>query len=155
MDFLKVSYSSKAVLLGANGELKGATLKGVVEVMTAHDKFDVKLMHSILLTFRSFATNVELFNLLTKRFVLEPPGELSSMQLEIWHDKVLTPIRLRVVSVIKTWLDSYYSKEQDEKLLPLMRRFIDGLVKEVLPSGSTMLLRLIDRVAKLPDDELV
>ncbi|KAI3634264.1 hypothetical protein MIR68_007868 [Amoeboaphelidium protococcarum] len=155
LDFLKVSYSSKAVLLGANGELKGATLKGVVEVMTAHDKFDVKLMHSILLTFRSFATNVELFNLLTKRFVLEPPGELSSMQLEIWHDKVLTPIRLRVVSVIKTWLDSYYLKEQDEKLLPLMRRFIDGLVKEVLPSGSTMLLRLIDRVAKLPDDELV
>lgn len=50
---------------------------------------------SFLLTYRSFCTTEEFFDLLQERYNMAPPAELTPVELEIWTDKKQKLVRLR------------------------------------------------------------
>lgn len=102
-------------------------------------------MATFLLTYRSFVGTSELFRLLFRRFSLEPPSGLTPAEFELWHEKKLTPIRLRVFNILKTWVETYFQENEDMEALEELRRFAATTVKEALPSVSEQLLRHIDK----------
>ena len=143
--YLGYESDPKDVLLTMEGNVKGATLPALIERITLHDEFDSNLMHSFLLTYRTFAKGVEVFRLLQERFMLEPPAQLTPDELTAWSERKLKPIRLRVINVFKSWLDAYFFSREDRGVLSMMREFVQNTVKEVMPAAAEQLIKLIEK----------
>ncbi|KAK3105480.1 cell division cycle- protein, partial [Teratosphaeriaceae sp. CCFEE 6253] len=67
--------------------LRGGTLTALVEQLTRHDRLDSPFNNTFLLTYRSFTTAPELFEMLVKRWSIQPPYGLGGADLQIWVDK--------------------------------------------------------------------
>jgi hypothetical protein len=74
------------------------------------------------------------------------PAPLTDDQLVMWTKRVLTPIRLRVSNVIKMWLETYFSYEQDAYVLPALLKFASTEMVKVLPDPISK--RMIDLIKK-------
>ena len=108
--FMSHDYKDSEILLNAEGSIKGGTLPALVEKLTSHEangKFlfinsnnffgliDWSFTNIFLLTYRSFTSTEELLELLFKRFLLTPPGEMDPSLLDQWKEKKLGIVRLR------------------------------------------------------------
>lgn len=56
---------------------------------------DAAFSKTVLMTYKSFTTLDELFDLLKQRFWIKPPDVLSSQELEDWRKNKLEIVRLR------------------------------------------------------------
>lgn len=148
--FLGHDYSTDDLVF-ENGKVRGGTITGLVECLTFHDNWDPNFMATFLLTYRSFVGTSELFRLLFRRFSLEPPPNLTAADFDIWHEKKLTPIRLRVFNILKTWVETYFQENEDMEALEELRAFAASTVKEALPSVSEQLLRHIEKRLDVSD----
>ena len=85
----------------------------LVERLTYHRNPDPDFVRTFLLTYRTFATPVQLLDMLARRLEAPPPPELAydSEAAGLWDSNVATPIRLRVFSVIKYWLVTHYTHD--------------------------------------------
>jgi RasGEF domain/RasGEF N-terminal motif len=98
---------------------------------------------TFLLTYRSFCTTDELISHLQKRYTLAPPEELTMEELEIWVEKKLKLVRLRVFNVLKTWVENYYYQE-DYGVLESLRQFTITVIRDTLTFSAEQLERLIN-----------
>ncbi|KAK4505207.1 hypothetical protein PRZ48_003170 [Zasmidium cellare] len=117
-------------------QLRGGTLTGLVEQLTRHDRLDSPFNNTFLLTYRSFTTGPELFEMLVKRWTIQPPPGLSGNDLQTWTDKKQKPIRFRVVNILKSWFDNYWMEGNDEASQQLMQR-VYAFAKDAVQSTST------------------
>ncbi|KAG8632155.1 hypothetical protein KVT40_001295 [Elsinoe batatas] len=117
-------------------QLRGGTLIGLVEQLTRHDRLNSPFNNTFLLTYRSFTTATELFEMLVKRWCIQPPPGLSQQDTQRWIDKKQKPIRFRVVNILKSWFDNYWMEGNDETALKLMQR-VYTFAKETVASTST------------------
>ncbi|KAF2165046.1 hypothetical protein M409DRAFT_55948 [Zasmidium cellare ATCC 36951] len=117
-------------------QLRGGTLTGLVEQLTRHDRLDSPFNNTFLLTYRSFTTGPELFEMLVKRWTIQPPPGLSGNDLQTWTDKKQKPIRFRVVNILKSWFDNYWMEGNDEASQQLMQR-VYTFAKDAVQSTST------------------
>lgn len=119
-------------------QVKGATVPKMIERLTHHQHADTKSLPSFLATYRTFATPHELFDLLVARFKMPQPKDKSPENLDKYNTKMLVPVRLRVVNVLKTWIDKhYYDFEADAELKKKLLAFIEGpLSQNATWSGS-------------------
>jgi son of sevenless-like protein len=139
-------------------QLKGGTLLALVEQLTRHDKLESSFNSTFLLTYRSFTTARELFEMLVKRFQVQPPEGLAQADYEMWRDRKQKPIRFRVVNILKSWFDNFWMEEPTEETMRLISdvyTFARDTVKttETLGSGPLMIvleqrLRGVDASAK-------
>ncbi|CAB4419423.1 unnamed protein product [Rhizophagus irregularis] len=97
--------------------VKGGTLTALVERLTMHDILDYNFIATFLLTYRSFCTTDDFFDMLVKRFMIQPPEGLTNEELEVWQEKKQTPVRLRVFNIMKSWLETYYIDDKEDLLL--------------------------------------
>lgn len=116
--------------------LRGGTLIGLVEQLTRHDRLDSPFNNTFLLTYRSFTTATELFEMLVKRWTIQPPYGITGAEMQIWIDKKQKPIRFRVVNILKSWFDHYWMEEHDDASQQLMQR-VYAFAKETVASTST------------------
>lgn len=126
-------------------ELKGGTLVALVEQLTRHDKLDSSFNNTFLLTYRSFTNAPELFELLVKRFQIQPPEGLAQADFETWRDRKQKPIRFRVVNILKSWFDNFWMEDQSEATKQLIHdvySFASNQVKstETLGHGPLMVV---------------
>ncbi|TKX22699.1 RasGEF domain-containing protein 1 [Elsinoe australis] len=117
-------------------QLRGGTLIGLVEQLTRHDRLDSPFNNTFLLTYRSFTTATELFEMLVKRWCIQPPPGLPPADTQRWTDKKQKPIRFRVVNILKSWFDNFWMEGNDETALKLMQR-VYSFAKETVASTST------------------
>ena len=117
-------------------QLRGGTLTGLVEQLTRHDRLDSPFNNTFLLTYRSFTTAPELFELLVKRWSIQPPYGLGGADLQKWVDKKQKPIRFRVVNILKSWFDVYWMEANDDANQQLMQR-VYAFAKDTVQSTST------------------
>lgn len=117
-------------------QLRGGTLVALVEQLTRHDRLDSGFNKTFLLTYRSFTSAPELFDLLVKRWSIQPPPGLSGPDFQIWTDKKQKPIRFRVVNILKSWFDTYWMEADDETSRQLMQR-VYAFAKDTVQSTST------------------
>jgi son of sevenless-like protein len=128
--------------------VKGGSLLALVEQLTRHDKLDSSFNNTFLLTYRSFTTARELFELLVKRFSIQPPEGLSPSDLEMWRDRKQKLIRFRVVNILKSWFDSFWMEDHNETSKQLIRdvySFARDTVKSTETPGSTPLMTVLDQ----------
>ncbi|KAI1315598.1 hypothetical protein EDD11_000608 [Mortierella claussenii] len=146
--YLGHDYSPADISFNMEGHVKGGTLPALVERLTLHDGHDLNFVQTFLLTYRSFATTEQLFTLLFRRFVVTPPMGLDSAELEIWTEKKLTPIRLRVFNIIKSWLENYYLEDEveDRQILPKIKEFSESsLMRDTMSFPAVQLIKLVEK----------
>ena len=117
-------------------QLRGGTLIALVEQLTRHDRLDSPFNNTFLLTYRSFTTASELFEMLVKRFSIQPPSRISQDDYRTWVDKKQKPIRFRVVNILKSWFDTYWMEGNDDTSNELLRR-VYSFAKDSVATSST------------------
>ena len=128
--------------------VKGGTLAGLVEQLTRHDKLDAGFTDTFLLTYRSFTTARELFELLVKRFNIQPPEGLNQGDYEMWKNRKQKLIRFRVVKILKSWFDNFWMEDYNEESRQLIRdvyNFAKDTVKSTETPGSPQLMQVLDQ----------
>ena len=128
----EISYDTKV----NPPQLRGGTLIALVEQLTRHDRLDSPFNNTFLLTYRSFTTASELFELLVKRFSIQPPRGISEEDYKTWVDKKQKPIRFRVVNILKSWFDHYWIENSDPVNDQLLRR-VYSFAQESIATTST------------------
>lgn len=139
-----ISYDLKAT----PPTLKGGTLLALVEQLTRHDKLDSNFNATFLLTYRSFTTARELFEMLVRRFQVQPPEGLAQGDYEVWRDRKQKPIRFRVVNILKNWFDNFWMEDQSEETKQLIRdvyTFARDTVKTTETPGSGPLMTILEK----------
>jgi son of sevenless-like protein len=139
-----VSWDTKSAL----PSVKGGTLLALVEQLTRHDKLDSNFKDTFLLTYRSFTTARELFELLVKRFNIQPPEGISQQDYEMWRDRKQKLIRFRVVNILKSWFESSWMEDYNEESKQLIRdvyTFARDTVKSTDTPGSASLMAILDQ----------
>lgn len=140
----EVSWETKT----SPATVKGGSLMGLVEQLTRHDKLDSSFNNTFLLTYRSFTTARELFELLVARFGIQPPPGLSQADFELWRDQKQKLIRFRVVNILKNWFDSFWMEDFNEESKQLIRdvySFARDTVKSTETPGSGPLMAVLDQ----------
>ncbi|KAL2014959.1 hypothetical protein VTK56DRAFT_6723 [Thermocarpiscus australiensis] len=128
--------------------VKGGSLMALVEQLTRHDKLDANFNNTFLLTYRSFTTARELFEMLVKRFNIQPPEGLTQSEYEVWRDGKQKLIRFRVVNILKSWFDNFWMEDQSEETKQLIRdvyNFAKDTVKSTETPGSAPLMAVLDQ----------
>nr|CAB3266485.1 son of sevenless homolog 1 [Phallusia mammillata] len=118
--------------------IKGGTVLKLVERLTYHLYYDSGFTKTFLTTFRSFCQPHRLLDLLMERHhIPEPPpseeqtaaferGEIVTREdLKRFRKEYLQPIQLRVMNVLRQWLEyHWYDFESDPDLLQRVRDFV-------------------------------
>ncbi|KAI1811124.1 ras GEF [Poronia punctata] len=128
--------------------VKGGSLLALVEQLTRHDKLDSNFNNTFLLTYRSFTSARELFELLVQRFNIQPPEGLHSSEYDTWRDKKQKPIRFRVVNILKSWFDNFWMEEPSEESRQIIRdvyAFARDTIKSTETPGSGPLMTVLDQ----------
>lgn len=128
----EISYDTKT----NPPQLRGGTLTALVEQLTRHDRLDSQYNNTFLLTYRSFTTASELFELLVKRFSIQPPRGISEEDYKTWVDRKQKPIRFRVVNILKSWFDHFWMENADPVNDQLLRR-VYSFAQESIATTST------------------
>lgn len=155
-DFLTLDYEQDLLFdhKVSPPTLKGGTLLALVEQLTRHDKLESSFNGTFLLTYRSFTTARELFELLVKRFQIQPPEGLAQADFEMWRDRKQKPIRFRVVNILKSWFDQFWLEDQNEetqKLVQDVYTFAKNTVKTTETPGSGPLMLVLEQRLKGQD----
>lgn len=135
-------------------QLRGGTLIGLVEQLTRHDRLDPAFNNTFLLTYRSFTTASELFEMLVKRWSIQPPYGLAKEDYQTWVDKKQKPIRFRVVNILKSWFDNYWMEGNDEDARILIQRvynFAKDHVATTSTPGAAPLMTSVEQRSRGPD----
>ncbi|WFD27530.1 Putative zinc transporter msc2 [Malassezia nana] len=127
-------------------QMKGATIEALVIQLTRHDHFDHKFTSTFMFTYRSF-TNAETFiDLLIDRYHIQPPDDMDHELLNQWYEQKKKPIQLRVINVIKQWLECQLPLPDEMSVLDTIEEFFATNVaysewKSVIDSVSRLLGR--------------
>lgn len=150
-EFLRLDYEHELAwdFKASPPQIKGGSLMALAEQLTRHDKLDSNFNNTFLLTYRSFTTARELFELLVHRFGVQPPEGLSPTDFEVWRERKQSPIRFRVVNILKNWFETFWMEDsQEEETKNLIRdvyNFARDTVKSTETPGSAPLMAVLDQ----------
>ena len=149
--FLQLEHGDEMVY-DKKGSVRGGSVRALVEQLTLHNRLVSEFNASMLLTFPSFMDANQLFELLLERFLIQPPEGLTSEEFAIWSEKKQRPIRLRVVNVLKTWLETYWFEDDSEdmtnearnQLFEQLSKFASQLKTQKFP-GAVSLANIVEK----------
>jgi len=117
---------------GGPPQLRAADINTVVAQLTHPSVLDMQLSRAFLLTYRTYLSPTELMEKLILRFFITlevpfPPEE----QIQAIDRTIRLPVQLRVLNLIKTWLEDHpHDFREDTSLCTLLGGFLDNpLVK--------------------------
>lgn len=142
------SYDPTDVCYNSEGQVTGATLAALIERMTPHDTLiDATFSETFFLCFRLFTSPMELLEGLMARYNLETPEEIieSPEAMHRWINSKVLPIRLRVLNVFKTWLETYWQPLTDRIILDSLLDFIHVSTTHQLNRSGQRLAELAQR----------
>lgn len=128
--------------------IRGGSLLALVEQLTRHDKLDSNFNNTFLLTYRSFTSARELFELLVKRYGIQPPEGLTQADYEAWRDRKQKLIQFQVVNILKSWFGNLWMEEDNKESKQLIRdvyTFARDTVKSTETPDSAPLMAILDQ----------
>eukprot|EP00004_Rigifila_ramosa_P019750 TRINITY_DN5059_c0_g1_i4.p1 TRINITY_DN5059_c0_g1~~TRINITY_DN5059_c0_g1_i4.p1 ORF type:complete len:795 (+),score=226.03 TRINITY_DN5059_c0_g1_i4:328-2385(+) len=134
------AFELQAMFIAENSSAHTAKLARLVERATHETHTDIEFVHDLLLTYGAFTTPTELLSELMARF------EGTAAQSGAEAAKALKVVRLRVMNVIRLWLDKYcLDFLADTVLLDNLARFVNTRVtKEGLQNAAKAMTRLLE-----------
>ncbi|KAJ3069632.1 hypothetical protein HDU98_007303 [Podochytrium sp. JEL0797] len=142
--YLKHDYADSDIAFNADGSVKGGVLEALVERLTLHNGSDVSYMQSFLLTYRSITDSETLFRLIKDRFCIAPPVGLSEDEIADWESHKKYFIQLRVLNVLKSWLENYFYDEDAGVLFEIKEFAVTKMMLET-PMLGRQLLKFVER----------
>ncbi|KAK0464469.1 ras guanine nucleotide exchange factor domain-containing protein [Desarmillaria tabescens] len=125
--YLLPKYDPAEILIDPDNSVRGGTVPALVERLTAHEQADRAFIKAFMMTFKSFTTVDELFDLLVQRFRIQPPPDLSPKELENWTTHKQRVIQMRVLNTFKSMvLDDDILDKDDMHILQHMKEFISS-----------------------------
>ncbi|KAJ6234207.1 guanine nucleotide exchange factor [Anaeramoeba flamelloides] len=112
---------------------------------------DSGFVQTFLLTYRSFTSASELFQLLKKSFLLKPPTELSGRNLKLYIEKILKTMKFKVFSVLNQWVRfHFYDFKSDPNLIEQFKHFIENVMlpQEEMSKPGKMLKAIFTKMEK-------
>ena len=146
--FLERDYAAKECEFGNDGNVRGASLRCLIERMTLHDQtIDPVFSKTFFLTFRMFTSPVELVEALIGRYNLSPPASYAptETELHLWHDKKVVPVRLRIYNFFKIWLESHWRPETDNAVVDRLLAFTKETMALTMIAPSQRLVDIIQK----------
>eukprot|EP00339_Tiarina_fusa_P025431 CAMPEP_0117002376 /NCGR_PEP_ID=MMETSP0472-20121206/4073_1 /TAXON_ID=693140 ORGANISM="Tiarina fusus, Strain LIS" /NCGR_SAMPLE_ID=MMETSP0472 /ASSEMBLY_ACC=CAM_ASM_000603 /LENGTH=1327 /DNA_ID=CAMNT_0004702717 /DNA_START=12 /DNA_END=3995 /DNA_ORIENTATION=- len=120
-------------------KVAAGTLEKIVERITYKTFPEAQLLSAFLLTYRTYTTGKELLDLLIMRFNMPLPTD--SAQLDRFKREQLLPVQLRVLNVLKNWVEYYpYDFVADKALAVAFFDFVN--------TNSSMHAASLKRIAK-------
>jgi hypothetical protein len=107
--------------------VKAANLNKLVERLTMVDDQDIVLQKTFIVTYRSFTTPEMLFRKLLQRYAMKVPHLPPSVSREEYHKLFVLPVQLRIINVVKQWMESSFFDFSDA-LISKLRRFINDVL---------------------------
>ncbi|EPS39237.1 hypothetical protein H072_7003 [Dactylellina haptotyla CBS 200.50] len=125
--------------------IRGGKLEVLAIYLTRHDSLDPSFNNTFLLTYKSFTTATQLFDLLTDRFNLQPPPNLTTAEYKVWVERKQKPIRLRVLNILKAWFENFWMEGKGDAETELLQRVLGFAESVMAPSfpGANVLIKLI------------
>ncbi|KAH9936253.1 ras guanine nucleotide exchange factor domain-containing protein [Fomitopsis serialis] len=146
--YLRPNYDPSEIMMEPDGSVRAGSPAALVERLTAHEQGDTTFNQNFLLTFKSFMTVDDLFQLLVRRFYIQAPPNLSPAEFEEWSKLKQSIIRLRVLNIFKTMVtDDGILEKSDLYILGRMKEFASN-EDVVNVAAAKQLLILIERSQK-------
>ncbi|KAH0832197.1 hypothetical protein J3R83DRAFT_13116 [Lanmaoa asiatica] len=159
---LRPDYTKNDMVIDVDGSVRAGTVPALVERLTSHETGDPTFIKTFLMTYKSFTTLEELFDLLVRRFYIHPPDNLNPTELEEWKKLKqhiiqmrftlivffgpgLLQVFCRVLNTFKAMVaDDDFLEKEDMYMLDRMKDFLlqDAVSKIAI---SKQLVILIDR----------
>jgi son of sevenless len=110
-------------------------------------------MPTFLMTHHSFTTSAILMDQLFKRYHISPPPGLNQRMFEIFVDKKVVQVRLKVCHILLYWIQNHFEDDfVDNEYLIL--RFRDFIGKKVIHDFEQMAVQILNELEqKLQDQE--
>lgn len=122
--YLRPNYDESQIRIDPDGSVRAGTTAALVERLTAHEHGDPTFIKNFLMTFKSFMTLDELFDLLVARFWIQPPDDLNKAELEEWTKLKQHVIRVRVLNTFKSMVtDDDLLEKEDSYILARLKEF--------------------------------
>lgn len=120
--------SSSNIQLNEDGvTVKGATLTKLIQKISSTTT-DVKMIFDFLLTYRTYATPMQLLTLLKERFRCPAPSGMTGSSL-IQFTTEQTIVRLKVVNIVKHWIErNWWDWISEDDMADAFAQFIDSWV---------------------------
>ncbi|KAJ6557299.1 ras guanine nucleotide exchange factor domain-containing protein [Mycena vulgaris] len=146
--YLQPAYSPTEILIEPDGTVRAGTVPALVERLTAHEQGDPTFIKAFLMTFKSFTTVDDLFDLLVQRFWIQPPPKLTPPEREEWGKLKQLVIQIRVLNIFKSMVvDDDVLEKDDLFILDRMKEFITTDEVARFPAAKQLLI-LIERAQK-------
>ena len=92
--YLMADYPKGSISYNMEGQINGATLSSYIEYVTSHENDDLDIdQKTLILMYDQFCTVSEFIELLTKRYFIKPPENLSKEELKEWKTLKQIPIQ--------------------------------------------------------------
>ncbi|CAF2078747.1 unnamed protein product [Rotaria magnacalcarata] len=131
--------------------IRGATIEKLIEHLTHHQLLHPRFVKSFLMTYKSYCTPLQLLNLLIDRYNIPEPTPAylyTEYQLKKFRKEYVQPVKLRVLNVIRQWVDKYLSDliESNDHVLDQLQTFLQSIPDTGgLYQFKTSILKLIDK----------
>ncbi|TFK48671.1 ras GEF [Heliocybe sulcata] len=146
--YLRPTYDANEILIEPDGTVRAGTVQQLVQRLTAHEHGDPNFNKIFLLTYKSFTTLDELFELLVQRFWIQPPEELNAREREDWVKHKQNIIRARVLNTFKSMItEEGFLEKEDLYILERIKAFVSD-PRVVQYSGAKQLLINIERIQR-------
>jgi len=135
------STESTLRFMERNGEemLAGATIEKLIQHLTSATAPSPEYFQSFMLTYHNFLTPPELIELLRLRWNSQPSDP---SKLESFVSKNLLPIRLRIVNVLRMWIETFGTDFKDEATVQALNSFIDYIRTDNSQMADLVALKL-------------
>ncbi|KAJ7717075.1 ras guanine nucleotide exchange factor domain-containing protein [Mycena maculata] len=138
----------REIQIDPDGSVRSGTVPALVERLTTHEQGDPTFIKAFLMTFKSFTTVDDLFNLLVQRFWIRPPPKLTTTEREEWGKLKQHVIRIRVLNTFKSMVvDDDVLEKDDLFVLDRLKEFITADEVSKFPAAKQLLM-LIERAQK-------
>lgn len=129
------------------GRIKGGTKVALLEHLTSHRTIDASFNIAMLLSFRSIFTTSEFLHALVERYHLYPPEGLSFEEYSAWIEKKSTPVKTRVVNILKTLFSNYWTPAYYEPGIDDLVSFAQLATAQSISGAPALLVELKNRLS--------
>ncbi|KAL5524506.1 CDC25 [Sanghuangporus sanghuang] len=142
--YLRADHKKEDIIFN-DGAIRAGTLPALVERLTTHEYADPVFIRTFLMTYKSFTTLNELFDLLVQRYWIQPPDGLKPHELEEWTKLKQHIVRSRVLNTFKTMVtDDDVLVEDDLYILDRIKDFLLHPEVSASPAAKTT-LNIVER----------
>ncbi len=126
--------------------VKGGRLTKLVEKLADHNYVDPEYRTAFLLTYPSFTNALDLLDLLMKRYDIGPPYGLDQKMFEVYVNRKIIPVRLRVYNVLKVWMSKYTEDfTKNRQLTEKCLQFVETKMSADFGDITNVLLQTLKR----------